>query len=431
MRTDPAVEESLAQPPKVWSEAGRWWRHLSLRQTFSSLRHRNYRLWFWGQMVSLFGTWMQSTAQGFLIYELTRSAAYLGLVGFAAGVPSWVLMPLGGVIADRMWRRNLLLITQSGMMVLSFLLAGLTFSGLIRPWHIIGLALLFGAANAFDAPARHAFVPDMVGRADLTNAIALNATIFNSATVVGPAAAGITYALFGPGWCFLVNGLSFTAVLVALLAMKMEQLPERSPSSSPWQELKEGFSYVLSHQLIRVLIGLVGVTSLFGVSFVVLIPAWAVEVLHGNATTNGWLYSARGGGALLGALAIASLGRFDFKGRLLSLGTLVFPILLLVFAFVRSLPVALLLILANGMTAIIIFNLANALVQTLVLDSLRGRVMSIYSLTFFGFMPLGALWVGTVAERFGEAVAILVNALIMLVFSVFIWIWRPSLRRLA
>lgn len=431
MRTDPAVEESLAQPAKVWSEAGRWWRHFSLQQTFSSLRHRNYRLWFWGQMVSLLGTWMQSTAQGFLVYELTRSAAYLGIVGFAAGVPSWVLMPLGGVVADRMRRRNLLLITQSWMMVLAFLLASLTFSGLIRPWQIVGLALLFGAANAFDAPARHAFVPDMVGRADLTNAIALNSTIFNSATVVGPAAAGITYALFGPGWCFLVNGLSFTAVIFALLAMKMGPLSQRNSSSSPWQDLKEGFHYVLSHPLIRVLIGLVGATSLFGVSFVVLIPAWAVEVLHGNATTNGWLYSARGAGALLGALAIASLGRFDFRGKLLSLGTLAFPILLLIFALVHWLHFALLLILANGMTAILIFNLANSLVQTLVLDNLRGRVMAIYSLTFFGFMPLGALWVGTMAERFGEPAAIVVNAIIMLAFSVFIWISRPSLRRLA
>ncbi|MBM3285336.1 MAG: MFS transporter [Candidatus Aminicenantes bacterium] len=408
----------------------RWRRHFDLRQTFSSLRHRNYRLWFWGQMVSLFGTWMQVTAQGFLVYELTRSSAYLGYVGFAAGLPSWLLMPLGGVVADRMRRRDLLLITQSAMMGLAFLLAALTFLGIIRPWQIVGLAFLLGVANAFDAPARHAFVPDMVGRDDLTNAIALNSTVFNSATVFGPAVAGITYALFGPGWCFLINALSFGAVIAALLLMNLGPAALRGPSSSPWKDLKEGFGYVLSHPMIRVLIGLVGMTSVFGVSFVVLIPAWAVEVLGGNATTNGWLYSARGAGALLGALAIASLGRFNFKGKLLASGTLAFPALLLGFAFVRWLPLSLVLILANGVTAILIFNLANALVQTLVRDSLRGRVMAIYSLTFFGFMPLGALWVGVAAEKLGEPAAIIVNGSILLAFSMLIWIFLPRLRQL-
>jgi MFS family permease len=405
-------------------------RQLSFRHTFSSLRHRNYRLWFWGQMVSLFGTWMQITAQGFLIYELTHSSAYLGLVGFAAGLPSWFFMPYGGVVADRISRRTLLLITQTSMMIPAFLLAALTFLGIVRPWQIILLAFLLGVANAFDAPARHAFVPEMVGRDDLTNAIALNSTIFNSATAVGPAVAGITYALAGPAWCFMVNGLSFGAVIAALSLMRLERLARAAPLTSSFYDLKEGVRYVLGHKTIRNLIGLVIVTSLFGVSFIVLLPAWAVKILHGDATTNGYMYSARGAGALIGALVIASLGRFDFRGRLLTLGSLVFPGLILAFAWIRWLPLTLVVLIGNGAAAILIFNLANALIQMLVRDELRGRVMGLYSLTFFGFLPIGALWIGVIAQHFGETVAVLVNGGILLVICSLMAFFVPELRRL-
>jgi MFS family permease len=421
---------NLLSVQMIAAQIDRFRRQVNLRQIFSSLRYRNYRLWFWGQLVSLFGTWMQVTAQGFLVYELTHSSAYLGYVGFAAGVPTWLFMPYGGVIADRVKRRTLIIITQTTMMVLAFMLAGLTFLGLVRPWHIIGLAFLLGVANAFEAPARHAFVPDMVGREDLTNAIALNSTIFNSATAVGPAVAGITYAAFGPAWCFMINGVSFLAVLAALMLMKLELEPRPAFVSSPWQDLKEGLRYVMNHRMIRTLVSLVTITSLFGVSFAVLFPAWAVDILHGDATTNGWLQSARGAGALAGALLIASLGRFNFRGRLLSAGALSFPLLLAVFALSRWLPLTLVLCLGIGGSAILIFNLANALIQTLVKDSLRGRVMSFYSMTFFGFMPVGALWIGILAEHFGDAIAVLANAALMLVFSVLIRVLAPKLREL-
>ncbi len=414
----------------ITTQIARLRRQVDFRQTFSSLRHRNYRLWFWGQLVSLFGTWMQVTAQGFLVYELTGSPAYLGYVGFAAGLPSWVFMPYGGVIADRVRRRTLLILTQSAMMILALGLAVLTFAGLVRPWHLILMAFLLGIVNAFDAPARHAFIPEMVGREDLTNAIALNSTIFNSATAVGPAVAGITYAFFGPGWCFVINAVSFIAVLVALGLMKLAAEARPAISSTPLEDLKEGFRYVLTHPMIRALISLVLMTSLFGVSFAVLLPAWAVKILHGDATTNGWLQSARGVGALVGALAIASLGRFDFRGRLLLFGSFSFPLLILAFAFMNRLPLALLALVGSGVAVIFIFNLANALVQTLVKDSLRGRVMGIYSLTFFGFLPVGALWIGTVAEHFGERTAVLTNAVVMLFSAILIAILVPKLRRL-
>jgi MFS family permease len=405
-------------------------RQISLKQTFASLRHRNYRLWFWGQLVSLFGTWMQGTAQGFLVYELTRSPAYLGYVGFAAGLPSWFFMPLGGVVADRTHRRTLLLITQTSMMILALSLAALTFLNIVRPWHIVLLAFFLGIANAFDAPARHAFVSDMVDREDLTNAIALNSTIFNSATTIGPAVAGITYALVGPAWCFMINGLSFLAVIAALLRMKLQTLERDPPQSTAFHALREGFRYVHEHRIIRTIIILIVVTSLFGISFAVLLPAWAVKVLGGNATTNGWLQSARGVGALMGALIIASLGQFAFRGRLLTLGSIAFPILVFAFSFVRHLPLSLLVLIGTGIANISVFNLANSLVQTLVRDDLRGRVMGLYSLTFFGFLPIGALWIGTIAEHFGEPAAVMINAAIMFLLCAAIAIRVPDLRRL-
>jgi MFS family permease len=270
----------------------------------------------------------------------------------------------------------------------------------------------------------------MVGREDLTNAIALNATIFNSATAVGPAIAGITYAFFGPAWCFVINAVSFIAVIVALMLMKLKAEPRPAITSTPFEDLQEGFRYVLAQPMIRALISLVLMTSLFGVSFAVLLPAWAVKILHGDAVTNGWLQSARGVGALAGALAIASLGRFDFRGRLLQFGSFAFPLLILAFAFMNRLPLALLALVGGGVAVIFIFNLANALVQTLVKDSLRGRVMGIYSLTFFGFLPVGALWIGTVAEHFGEKTAVLANAAILLCFAFLMAIFVPQLRRL-
>ena len=431
MDKDVLTPEKRAETARPVSIFNRFRAHLSWKHTFTALRYRNYRLWFWGQMISLFGSWMQSTAQGFLIYELTHSPVFLGYVGFAAGIPSWLFMLYGGVIADRLNRRTLLIITQTAMMVLAFILAGLAFSHMVQPWHIILMAFLLGVANAFDAPARQAFILEMVSREDLTNAIALNSTMFNTATAIGPAASGIIYALLGPAWCFTVNGISFLAVIAALLMMRIDSRPpNHSLRTRGIDELKEGILYVRSHAMIRTLITMVLITTLFGLSFATLIPAWAVETLRGNAATNGWLQSARGIGALISALLIASLGRFNFRGRLLTLGSFAFPIMLAAFSFIRRLPLSLVLILGIGMSSILIFNLCNSLVQTLVQDSLRGRVMGIYSLTFFGTMPIGAILVGLSAQLLGEPAAIVINAAIMMAFSILIWIMAPKLRRL-
>lgn len=403
---------------------------IRLNVTFAALKHPNYRLWFAGQIVSLFGTWMQSTAQGFLIYQLTRSPAYLGYVGFATGLPSWLFMLLGGVAADRLPRRNLLVLTQSSMMALALLLAALTFSGAIQAWHILILAFLLGVANAFDAPARLALAPELVSREDLTNAIALNGAMFNAATIIGPAVGSLIYAFFGPAWCFLFNGISFLAVIFALLKMDLPQHTQRGKvdQEPALKAILGGMRYVLGEPLILSLIVLIAALSLFGASFITLLPAWAVEVLRGDVKTNGLLNSARGLGALLGTLSLASLGHFRYRGRLLSFGSLAFPITLLLFSFVSWLPLSLIVLVAVGGAMVFVLNITNALIQSHVVDTMRGRVSSLYSLTFFGFMPLGSLLIGQIAERSGEQFALQCGAVLLLGVATLLQIRYPKLR---
>jgi MFS family permease len=402
---------------------------LRLDATFTALKYPNYRLWFTGQIVSLFGTWMQSTAQGFLVYELTQSPAFLGYVGFAAGLPSWLFMLYGGVVADRISRRNLLVITQSSMMILAFILSALTFTGAVRPWHIILLDFLLGVANAFDAPARLALAPELVAKEDLTNAIALNGTMFNTATIVGPTVGSLIYALFGAGWCFFLNGASFLAVIFALLRMKLPDLVnEARRSSSAISDIIEGFRYVLAQPVILALISLISAVSLFASSFITLLPAWAVQVLSGDVKTNGLLNSARGVGALIGALSIASLGRFRYRGKLLTIGLFVFPVMLLIFSMISWLPLSLLVLTIVGASLVFVMNLANAMIQTNVSDNVRGRVTSIYSLTFFGFMPIGSLLIGQIAEQAGERPALQFGAVMLLLVAAETQMIYPKLR---
>jgi len=403
---------------------------LSWQKTFAALKYRNYRLWFWGQMVSLFGTWMQTTAQGFLIYQLTHSSAYLGYVGFAYGVPSWLFMMYGGVVADRVSKRKLLIITQSIMMILAFILATLVFTDTVQAWHILVLAFGLGLANAFDAPARQAFVSEMVDREDLTNAVALNATMFNTALIIGPAIAGIIYAAFGPGWCFAVNGISFIAVIVALASMHFLPRTETSQHSSALAALKEGINYIRHQPIILTLIGLVATTSLFGMSLGTLLPAWSVKILHGNAATNGLLFSARGVGSLFGALTIATFGGSHVRGKFITIGSISFPIFIALFAMTYWLPLSLLFMIFLGIGMIFVANLSNATIQSIVPDSLRGRVMGVYTTIFMGSMPLGALLLGTIAEHAGEAEAALLSSAAAFCIAGLVWILIPKIRTL-
>jgi MFS family permease len=404
--------------------------HMSWQQTFAALHYYNYRLWFIGQLVSLIGTWMQTTAQAYLVFELTKSPAYLGYVGFAAGLPVWLFTLYGGVVADRVSRRTLMVITQSAMMILAFILAWLVFAETVQPWQIILLAFLLGIANAFDAPTRQAFVVELVDRQDLTNAIALNSIMFNAAVVVGPAVAGLTYAAFGPAWCFTINGLSFIAVIVALLLMRIQPMPRREGRTSTVTELKEGLRYVASNSKVRMLIGSQAVISLFGIGFMTLFPAWAVTVLGGNVTTNGLMLSARGLGAVAAGLMIAALGRYRSKGKLWTLGSFLMPVMMLVFSLVRWIPLSLAVLVILGWSFMVLVNTSNALVQTNISDNLRGRVMSLFTLAFFGFMPIGSLLAGSMANLVSEPVTVAFSALVLLAFAVFIWFRLPALRKL-
>ena len=401
------------------------------QETFAALKHYNYRLWFGGQVVSLVGTWMQSTAQGYLIYQITRSPFYLGLVGFVGGAPSLLFTLFGGVIADRLPRRKLLVITQTCMIILAFILAALTFTHTVKPWHVLVLAFLLGVANAFDAPARTSFVLELVSRESMTNAIALNSTMFNIATVVGPSVAGLTYAAIGPAWCFTLNGLSFIAVIVALLLMRIQLQAQPVRRTAALAELGEGIRYVLKNRMILSLILSVGIVSIFGIGMMNLLPAWATTVLHGDVTTNGWLVSARGLGSMISALMLAYWGVRKLRGRLWTAGAFVMPVMLFIFAWIRVVPLSLLTLLGVGWGFMMVTNNSQAVVQSLVPDKLRGRVMGVYTLVFFGSMPIGALLAGSLAGKIGEPLTVMSGAVLLMVMAVLAWIFLPDIRRQA
>lgn len=402
----------------------------SWQATFAGLKHSNYRLWFIGQIVSLFGSWMQMTAQSFFIFELTHSPAFLGYVGFANGIPSWLLMLYGGAIADRFPRRNILIITQVIMMILAFILAFLTFTKLVEPWQIILLAFLLGIANAFDAPARQAFVNELVPREDLLNAIALNSMMFHSAAAIGPAIAGIVYAIVGPAWCFMINGISFIAVIYNLSQMHFEKEFIKPIAKSLKKEIFDGIKYLKTQKQILSVMLIVAFSTFFGLSVATLFPDWAVKILHGNSTTNGFLQAARGVGAFSCSLIIASYSKIIPRGKVLIGGLIALPIFMFLFSFNQSLILSILILIGIGAAIIAINNLANGLIQTLVTEEFRSRIMGIYSFSFFGFMPIGTLWIGMLAEHFGSPIAILVDAIILFIFAIIVSVVFPKILKI-
>lgn len=401
----------------------------SIKNTFAALKYPNYKLWFGGQIISLFGSWMQSTAQAFFIYELTHSPAFLGYIGFASGVPTWLFMLYGGVIADRFPRRNIIVITQIVMMLFAFVLAFLTFTNIVQPWHIILLAFLLGVANAFDAPARQAFVNELVDKEDLINAIALNSTMFHSAAAVGPAVAGITYAVLGPAWCFTINGISFIAVIYNLLRMKFNSVIKKNEKKSALKDIYDGIKYLKTQKFILIIMLIVSFTSMFGLSLITLFPAWAVKILHGNAATNGLLQTFRGIGAVICSLIIATASKYIVRGKVLSIGMISLPVLMILFSFNHTFVISSLLLIGIGAAFIAINNLSNGLTQTLVTEEFRGRIMGVYSFSFFALMPLGSLFIGTLAEHFGSPLAIFINGLILLGLFGSILIYYPTLTK--
>lgn len=395
--------------------------------TLRALRYRNFQLFFSGQLISLTGTWMQSVAQAWLVYSLTKSALLLGAVGFASQFPVFLLAPLGGAVVDRVNRHRLIIATQIASMILAGILAWLTITHRVHVSHIFILATLLGVVNAFDIPGRQAFLVDMVGKEHLMNAIALNSSMFNGARIVGPAVAGILVIKIGEGWCFAANAISYVAVIVGLLLMNVHSVA-RAGKNSPIEDIVEGFRWANKTKVIRSLLLLIGLVSLVGMPYTVLMPVFADKILHGGARALGILMGATGVGALLGALTLASKTGVKGLGRWVAITCAGFGVSIFLFSFSRYFWLSVVLLLPAGYSMMLQMACSNTLIQTMVPDQLRGRVMALYSMMFMGMAPFGALFGGALAQRAGAPITVAVGGVACMMGA--IWFARelPELR---
>jgi MFS family permease len=366
-----------------------------------ALRHRNYSLFFVGQLISLVGTWMQMVAQPWLVYGITHSSFWLGAVGFAGQIPVFLLAFLGGTIADRYNRHRIVIATQTASMILAFVLALLTLSGQVAIWHIFVLSVLLGVVNALDMPVRQAFIVELVEKEDLMNAIALNSSIFNGARVVGPAVAGILIAGIGAGWCFFSNGVSYIAVIICLLFMRLKPREAVGTGRSDLSGVLEGFRYVQRTKPIRAVIVMLALISLAGMPYSVLMPIFADQILHRGAHGFGILMGATGLGALAGAMSLAVRSNTRGLGKWIACTSAGFGAALIFFSFSHWFWVSALLLLPAGFCFMVQMAASNTLIQTTVPDSLRGRVMAVHVMTFMGMAPFGSIIAGSVAEKLG------------------------------
>ncbi len=400
---------------------------MRLPATLRALQYRNFQLFFSGQLISLIGTWMQTVAQSWLVYRITGSAVLLGAIAFCNQIPIFLLSPAGGIVADRYNRHRVVIATQTVSMILALILAALTLSGRVRIEHIFVLAALLGVVNAFDIPARQAFIVEMVGRPDLMNAIALNSSMFNGARVMGPAIAGVLVARIGEGWCFFANGISYIAVIVGLLAMHVER---RLPGvhQSAVRNLVEGFRFVAGNFPIRALLGLLGVVSLTGMPYTVLMPIFADKVLHGGAKALGMLMGAAGIGSLCGALLLASRRTVQGFGRGAAAAGALFGACVSVFGYSRSYPLSLGILVFAGFAVMVQMGASNTLIQTMVPDQLRGRVMSIYSMMLMGMAPFGSMLAGWGAARIGSPATVAAGGILCMIAAGIFALHLPRLR---
>jgi len=379
-------------------------------------------------LVSFTGTWMQGVAQSWLIYRLTGSAWLLGLVGFAGQVPVFLLAPLGGVIADRHSRHRIIIITQVLAMLQAFGLAALTLSGTVTVHAVFALAISLGAVNAFDLPARQSFMVELVPRSDLMNAIALNSSMIQASRVLGPALAGLLVGWLGEGACFLINGISYLAVIAGLFAIRVRS-ERASPDGTALAHLKEGFDYVRHTRPVRALLLLVALVSIFGLPYIVLMPIFASEVLKGGPRALGVLLGAAGVGALGGALTLAARRQVEGLGRVVALSVAVLGATLILFSLSRNLIVSALVLVPVGYSLLLQMSASNTLVQTMVPDRMRGRLMSFYAMSLMGMTPFGSLLAGAVASRVGAPTTVAAGGVFCLVGSLLFWSRLPHLRR--
>jgi MFS family permease len=394
-----------------------------------ALRSKNYQLFFAGQGISLIGTWMTQLATIWLVYDLTNSPLMLGVVGFSSQIPSFFLAPFGGVFVDRFSRYRTLIGTQVLAMIQSLTLAALALTGVIQVWHIIALSLFQGFINALDAPARQAFVPELVERReDLANAIAINSTMINGARLIGPAIGGLLIARVGTAYCFLFDGLSYIAVIAALLAMKVKPWKNVVTQGNPLQEVKEGFIYAFSFPPIRAILLLSALVSLMGLQNTILVPVIAEQVLKGGAESLGFLMAASGVGALTGGIYLATRQTILGIGKLIAFAPAILGVGLIAFSLSRFLPFSLFTMLFVGLGTILQIAGSNTFLQTIVEDDKRGRLMSLYTMSFLGMIPVGNLLGGILANRIGAPNTLIIDGIVCILGSIFFSRQLPALR---
>lgn len=396
-----------------------------------ALRSRNYQLFFAGQGISLIGTWMTQLATIWLVYDLTKSPLMLGVVGFSSQIPNFFLAPFGGVFVDRFSRYRTLISTQILAMMQSLTLAALALTGVIEVWHIIALSLLQGFINALDAPARQAFVPELVDRReDLANAIAINSTMVNGARLIGPAIGGLLIARVGTAYCFLIDGLSYIAVIAALLAMKVKPWKNVVPDGNPLQKVKEGFVYAFSFPPIRSVLLLSALVSLMGLQNTILVPVIAEQVLKGGAESLGFLMAASGVGALTGGIYLTTRQTILGIGKLIALAPAILGIGLIAFSLSRFLPLSLFTMLFVGLGTILQIAASNTFLQTIVEDEKRGRLMSLYTMSFLGMIPVGNLLGGFLASHIGAPNTLIIDGIVCILGSIIFSRELPALRKM-
>lgn len=396
-----------------------------------AFRSRNYRLFFAGQGLSLIGSWMTQVATVWLVYQLSASPWLLGIVGFTSQIPTLILLPFAGVLVDRWNRHQVIIWTQVFSMIQSLMLAVLALTGVVDIWHLIALSLFQGVINSFDAPARQAFVPEMIERKeDLANAIAINAAMFNGARLLGPAVAGVVLATVGAGVCFLIDGISYIAVIIALLAMKLQPIEIKPVRGNSLQRLKEGFVYAFGFPPIRAIILLLALVSFWGMQYTVLVPIFATKILNGGPDALGFLMAASGIGALFGAVYLSTRKSIVGIGKIIAYSPALMGMSIVGFAVSRIMWISLLMMLLSGVGFILQFASSNTFVQTIVEDDKRARVLSIYTMAFFGVIPFGNLFAGGLANYIGAPNTLIISGVICILGSIYFSRQLPSLKPL-
>jgi MFS family permease len=402
----------------------------AITNIFSSLRSRNYRLYFIGQGVSLIGTWMQNIALSWLVYRLTGSVFLLGLIGFTSQIPTFILTPFTGVLTDRYNRLKIMTAAQVFFMLQALAMTLLVLLNLVEVWHIIVLSTVFGIISAFDAPARQSLVIDLIDDPkNLGNAIALNSALFNGARLIGPAIAGVTIAAVGEGICFLLNTISFFAVIIALLWIKIPAKQAMVQNTKFKKSFTEGLLYTFQSVPLRTLIIMLAILSLFGFPFMVLLPAYAKEILHGSSDTLGFLMSAMGAGALMAAIYMASRKSVLGLGRIISVNTGILGLAVVLSSFSETIAVSLIALFFGGLSMILLLASINTMIQTMADEDKRGRVMSFYAMALMGTTPIGNLLAGSVASGIGIRYTLLIGGIIIVLTGILFQINRKSLRK--